>query len=72
MPAAQRGWTTVWVNGRGKPANPPDLDGIHYAVSDLWEVVHVFHEIGLLDEAHHEEWNRCLLRCPLGRRSTAR
>ena len=71
LPAAQRGWTTVWVNGRGKPANPPDLDGVDYAVGDLWEVAHVFREIGLLDAAHHEEWNRCLLRCPLGRRRAA-
>ena len=68
LPAAQRGWTTVWVNGRGKPADPEDLDGIDYVVGDLWEVAHVFREIGLLDAAHHEEWNRCLLRCPLGRR----
>lgn len=68
LPAARRGWTTVWVNGRGKPANPQDLDGIDYAVGDLWEVAHVFREIGLLNEAHHEEWNRCLLRCPLGQR----
>jgi putative hydrolase of the HAD superfamily len=69
FPAAQRGWTTVWVNGRGKPANPQDLDGIDYVVGDLWEVAHVFHEIGILDDAHREEWHRCLARCPLGRRS---
>jgi putative hydrolase of the HAD superfamily len=71
VPAAERGWTTVWVNGRGKPANPQDTDTIDYVVGDLWEVAHVFREIGLLDEAHHEEWNRCLLRCPLGQRKAA-
>jgi pyrimidine 5'-nucleotidase len=68
LPAAERGWTTIWVNGRGVPADAEDADRIDYVVGDLWEVAHVFHEIGVLDEVHRDEWHRCLARCPLGRR----
>ncbi|MFQ5795012.1 MAG: pyrimidine 5'-nucleotidase [Candidatus Bipolaricaulia bacterium] len=65
IPAAERGWTTVWVNGRREPA-----ERIDYTVGDLWQVAHVFYEIGILDTTHRDEWHRCLAHCPLGERKS--
>lgn len=66
VPAKRRNWITVWVNG-GK-GNSKEVD---YVVNDLWQVAHVFHQLGILDEAHRDEWHRCLTQCPLGQRQTA-
>ncbi len=63
IPATRRGWTTVWVSERGE-----STDGVDYLVCDLWQVAHIFHEIGILDKEHRDEWHRCLAQCPLGER----
>jgi len=61
VPAKQRGWTTVWVN-----QSQQAIEEVDYVVNDLWKAALVFHQVGILDDAHRDEWRRCLARCPLG------
>lgn len=69
IPAAEQGWTTVWVSGR---AEATGVEGIDHVVGDLWQVAHVFHEVGILDKEHRDEWHRCLAQCPLGEHRSGR
>lgn len=67
IPAVQRGWTTVWVNGSGESTGE---DGVGYIVRNLWEIARVFGQIGILSDDHRDRWHGCLARCPLGQPSS--